>query len=266
MIVMKILGAIHVFLHQITTMDPLRITAVSYLNTFPFVYGILESGLLKNYRLNLAVPSLCSEQLRLGEADIALVPAGALPDLGDVFPVSSFCIGAIKEVKTVLLFSHHPIDKIETICLDFDSRTSVELVKILAKHFWKINPVYKKLKPGEAALSRLGDAVVAIGDKTFAMRSQYPYIYDLAEEWIKFTGLPFVFALWVSLKQLPEQITRPFAEALAFGVNHIPESIEYFKEKLPPCEDCLEYLEQNISFTLDESKKKGLALFQNYLK
>jgi chorismate dehydratase len=255
----------HVFLHETYLMNPLRITAVSYLNTFPFVYGIRESGKLTGYRLDLAVPSLCAENLRLGEADLALVPAGALPGLGSVYTVSDFCIGAIAEVRTVLLLSHQPLHEIQTICLDFDSRTSVELVRVLAEHHWKIKPAYVKLRPGEAGQLKSGQAVVAIGDKTFAMRNHYPYIYDLAGEWIKFTGLPFVFALWVSKKQLPREITEPFSEALAYGVGHKTECLEYFRDKLPACEDCLGYLENNISFTLDQDKKKGLELFLKYL-
>ncbi len=246
-------------------MNPLRITAVSYLNTFPFVYGIKESGKLKNYRLDLAVPSLCAESLKHGEADVALVPAGALPGLGKVYPVSDFCIGAVAEVRTVLLLSHQPLGQIETISLDFDSRTSVELVRVLAKHHWKIEPEYVKLKPGEVSQLKSSQAVVAIGDKTFAMRSQYPYVYDLAGEWIKFTGLPFVFALWVSKKQLPAEITQSFSEALAFGVGNKATCLEYFRDKLPACEDCLDYLENNISFTFDQEKKSGLELFLKFL-
>lgn len=247
-------------------MNLLRITAVSYLNTFPFVYGIRESGFLGNYRLNLEVPSLCAEKLRLGEADIALVPAGALPGLEPVFNVSGFCIGAVAEVRTVLLLSHQPLEQIHTISLDFDSRTSVELVKVLAKHYWKIKPGYLKLRPGEAQQLQSGEAVVAIGDKTFALRNQYPYIYDLAAEWIKFTGLPFVFALWVSRSKLAAEMTQPLSDSLAYGVNHIPECLRYFQDKLPAGEDCQSYLEKNISFTFDDEKKKGLELFLSFLK
>ena len=247
-------------------MNPLKIVAVSYLNTYPFVYGIKESGLLQDYRLELAIPTLCADRISSGGADIALVPAGALPVIGKVFPLSGYCIGAVNTVKTVLLLSHQPLAEISTICLDFDSRTSVQLVKVLAKQYWKIKPDYKKLEPGEAANMTSGEAVVAIGDKTFAIRDQYPYQYDLAEEWIKFTGLPFVFALWVSRLQFPEVLTRPFTDALAYGVSHITECLEYFSGKLPAGEDALDYLTNNISFILDEKKQRGLNLFLKYMQ
>lgn len=247
-------------------MDILRITAVSYLNTFPFVYGIRESGLLHDYRLDLAVPSVCSERLLRGEADIALVPAGALPGLGEVSHVSDYCIGAVKAVKTVLLLSHKPLPDIRRIGLDFDSRTSVELVKILATHYWKISPEYVGLKPGEILLEDGLEAVVAIGDKTFSMRDRYEFSYDLASEWINFTGTPFVFALWAARTHLPPEVVRNFSDALSFGVKHIPDCLDYFRDKLPACTDCRDYLENNISFHLDSEKRRGLNLFLEYLK
>jgi len=247
-------------------MKPLQISAVSYLNTFPFVYGLLESGMLKNFRLDLDIPSVCAEKMKLGKADIALVPAGALHELGDHDLVSGFCIGAVRKVKTVLLLSHQPLEKIKTIFLDFDSRTSVELVKVLAKRYWDILPVYEHLKPGGVFTLNPSEALVAIGDKTFALSKTYPYVYDLAEEWIRFTGLPFVFAIWTGIREIPREIIENFANALAWGVERKAGSLEFFKDKLPDSEDCLAYLEDNISYPLDEKKKQGLALFLKYLE
>lgn len=247
-------------------MGILRITAVSYLNTFPFVYGIRESGYLKDYRLDLAVPSVCSERLRRGKADIALVPAGALPDLGEVSHVSDYCIGAVKEVKTVLLLSQQPLERISRVGLDFDSRTSVELVKILAKRHWNIAPDYFGLTPGELQQDVIPEAVVAIGDKTFGLRDRYAYCYDLASEWIAFTGKPFVFAVWVSKGTLQPEALLDFSAALGFGVDHISDCLAYFHDRLPACTDCKGYLENNISFHLDAEKREGLDLFLRHLR
>jgi chorismate dehydratase len=110
------------------------------------------------------------------------------------------------------------------------------------------------------------EAIVAIGDKTFELVKKYPYCYDLAGEWIKFTSLPFVFAAWVSNKSIPEDLRRALNNALEFGVNHIKETLEYFRDRLPADEDCQSYLEKNISFFLDDEKKKGLNLFLDYLR
>lgn len=246
-------------------MNSLKISAVSYLNTFPFVYGILKSGYLENFRLDLDVPSVCAEKLKNGEVHVALVPVGAIPDFDDPVIVSEYCIGAVGKVKTVLLLSQKPLEQIKNIYLDFDSRTSVKLVRVLAKHYWKITPHWNNLNPGQSDRPDKLESLVAIGDKTFELVKQYKYIYDLSEEWGKFTGMPFVFAVWLSKKQLPAKFKDQLNEALSYGLKHKVESLDYFKEKLPSCIDCLSYLENNISYHFDEEKKKGLQLFLQYI-
>ncbi|HNY02284.1 MAG TPA: menaquinone biosynthesis protein [Bacteroidales bacterium] len=246
-------------------MDSLRISAVSYLNTFPFVYGLRESGILDDFHLRLEVPSKCAESLKSGEADIALIPAGALPGIGEYHFAADFCIGAVGSVKTVLLLSSVPMDQIRKIFLDLDSRTSVELVRVLAGHHWKINPGWEHLRQ-EIGISGNMEAVVAIGDKTFRLRQQYPFVWDLADHWITFTGLPMVFAVWVSRKPLPAEVRDRLNKALAWGIAHRKESVEYFLDRLPcPAPECLSYLEHNISYELDEKKREGLKLFLEYL-
>ena len=247
-------------------MELLKISAVSYLNTFPFVYGIQQSGILKDYRLDLDIPSICAEKLKNGMVDIALIPVGALNDLNSYEFITDFCIGAVNTVKTVLLLSHKRLSEIREIGLDYDSRTSVQLVKILAKHHWKIDPVWKNLMPGQASLEQGMEAIVAIGDKTFDLVKKYSYCYDLAEEWIRFTSLPFVFAAWVTTKKLSGQVQNDLNRALEYGVVHIKETLEFFKDRLPAGEDCQSYLENNISYSFDDDKKKGLDLFLNYLQ
>jgi chorismate dehydratase len=246
-------------------MESLKISAVSYLNTYPFVYGIRKSGLISDYRLDLDVPSLCAEKLKNGLVDVALIPVGALSDLPSHHFITGYCIGAVSTVKTVLLLSHKPLHEIREIGLDYDSRTSVRLVKVLAKHHWKINPAWKQLLPGQAAQDNDLDALVAIGDKTFGLVKKFPYCYDLAGEWIRMTSLPFVFAAWVATKELSESFESDLNDALKFGVTHIPETLEYFSDRLPDGEDCKSYLENNISFSFDQPKKDGLRLFLSLL-
>lgn len=247
-------------------MDLLKISAVSYLNTFPFVYGLRESGLLQNFSLQLDVPSVCAERIKDGSADLALVPVAALQEIMNYHIISDYCIGAVGEVKTVILVSKVPLDKVSKIHLDFDSRTSVELARVLARHYWKIDPQWINLEPGQSEAKHDFESMVAIGDKTFQLRSQYPYVYDLAEAWIRFTGLPFVFAVWVSRVKLQEEILHLFKQSLSFGVEHKDECLEYFSDKLPASVDCLEYLEKNISYHFDSGKRHGLELFLSYLR
>lgn len=253
------------FAFSTVLMGMLRISAVSYLNTYPFVYGLKESGILKDFSLSLDVPSLCAEKLATGRADVALVPAGALPAIGTYHILAPYCIGAVGEVKTVLLLSQVPLGRIREVHLDFDSRTSVELVRVLAKHHWNIIPRWTRLQAGDAEGMKGFESLVAIGDKTFEIRDQYRYSWDLAKEWHDMTGLPFVFALWVSTREIPAEMAGELSNALGFGVSHRRESLEYFRDRLPAGIDCLEYLEKNISFELDDNKLKGLNLFLDYL-
>ena len=246
-------------------MDSLKISAVSYLNTFPFVFGIRQSGILENVRLDLDVPSVCAEKFKSGQVDLALVPVGALPDIGKYHIIGDYCIGAISSVKTVLLLSRKPLDDIQRIHLDPDSRTSVELAQLLARNYWKIRPEWIHLAPGQADRPEQYESLVAIGDKTFELAKKYEFIYDLADEWIKFSFLPFVFAIWVSKEKPERRLARKFNRVLAYGVNHKTESVEYFKDKLPAGVDAIKYLNENISFEFDKQKKRGLDLFLTFL-
>ena len=246
-------------------MDSIKISAVSYLNTFPFVYGILNSGHLQNFLLELDVPSVCAEKLKRGDVDLALVPVGAIPGLTNPHIITDYCIGAVNSVKSVILLSQQPLETIRTIYLDFDSSTSVQLVKILAHRFWNIHPEWKDLLAGQAESGNVNEALVAIGDKTFELAKRYKFVYDLAEEWIRFTSLPFVFAAWMSVKPLPGTVVESLNNALAWGIDRKAESVEFFKEKLPGCSDCLSYLENNISFQFDAEKRKGMELFLKYI-
>jgi len=242
-----------------------KISAVSYLNTIPFVYGILSSGILDNYDLSLEIPSLCAENLRNGKVDIALVPAGAIPEMRNAEILPGYCIGAIRKVRTVLLLSRKPLNEIRTIYLDFDSRTSVKLIKVLAQKFWHIDPVWVNMERGQAEHPVSIDSLVAIGDKTFGLVNDFPYVYDLAEEWIRYTGLPFVFAVWMTGKNTPAEEIKKLNAALEFGITHREDAIAHFQSRIPGGIDALEYLTKNISFELDAQKRKGLDLFLSYL-
>ncbi|MBL7138339.1 MAG: menaquinone biosynthesis protein [Bacteroidales bacterium] len=247
-------------------MDLIKISAVSYLNTFPFVFGIKTSGELDDIELQLDIPSVCAEKLRNNEVDLALVPVGAIPELDDPIPVADYCIGAERDVKSVLLLSHVPLHEIREIALDFDSKTSVQLIRVLAGKFWKINPKWRKLGSGEAEKATGYESLMAIGDKTFQLAREYPYVYDLAGEWIQHTSLPFVFAVWLANKPLPEGFLLKFNKALEYGIVRKQEIPEFFPNKIPPGLDAIKYLEENISYNFDERKKEGMALFLDLIR
>lgn len=248
-------------------METLKISAVSYLNTLPFVYGIKYSGELADYDLQLDVPAECARKFIKKQVDFALVPVAALKKMKNYWMIDEYCIGSNGKVRTVALLSKVPLDKINRVYLDFHSLTSVNLVKILAKHHWKISPQWVKLdEMTQYNLLRL-ESLVAIGDKVFLLEDEFEYIYDLAAEWKKFNGLPFVFACWVVQKGVKEEKIKRFIRALEWGVSRKQLAIEYlFDTKKFPCVDIKEYLEKNIDFIFDAPKRKAFDLFLNYME
>lgn len=242
-------------------MDKIRISAVSYLNTKPFVYGIQHSGLMGQIDLSLDMPSLCATKLSDGRADIGLVPVAAIADVKDARIISDFCIASSGKVRTVVLVGNVPLTAIEKVVLDDQSRTSVQLVRVLAKYFWKISPIWEKGQPGfiDREMGQATAAVV-IGDRAFEAAKRYKYCYDLGEAWKDHTGFDFVFACWVANKPLPIEFISEFNRALADGVLHIREVIDEY-EKIYPDYGLNEYFYENLSLVLDEPKRKGLELF-----
>lgn len=245
-------------------MNPIRITAISYYNTLPFIYGLTHSGLLSGYELNLEVPSVSARKIISNEAEIGLIPVGALPGISKYHVVSNLCIGADKDVKSVLLLSNVSLTDIKTIYLDTDSLTSVNMVRILAQKYWKIKPQWKSISELKGKLDR-EEGMVLIGDKTFGLSGQFPFCYDLAGEWIKYTGLPFVFAVWISRKPLPEDFEKSFQSALAWGVEHREESYVMAVNPHISNQELISYLKNDISYNLDEQKKIGMELFLKFL-
>jgi chorismate dehydratase len=109
------------------------------------------------------------------------------------------------------------------------------------------------------------EGMVLIGDKTFGLCRQYPFCYDLAGEWIKFTGLPFVFAVWISHNPLPEVFEKSFQAALEWGVDHREDSIIMAVNPHITDQELISYLKNDISYQLDDSKIKGMEMFLKYL-
>ncbi len=244
--------------------DKFKVTAVSYLNTKPLLYGLFKSRVSEKIELQLDIPSVCAQKLESGEADLGLVPVAVIPELSSPQLVSDFCIGTVGAVKTVCIYAEQPLEQLEAIYLDYHSRTSVQLVKILLEQYWKLHPQLIPATPGFENQIKGKTGALVIGDRTIGLDLQYPYVYDLGAAWMALTGLPFVFAAWVSNKPLPEDFVAEFNEALQLGINAIPELI-YLIPRPHPQFDLQEYYTQNISYQLDDDKRKALQLFLSLL-
>ena len=241
----------------------IKISIVSYSNTLPFLYGLQQSDIMNNIDLQLDIPSKCAEKLLTNQVDIGLVPVAILPELSEYHILTDFCIGANKKVNSVLLVSDVPLNEIETILLDYQSKSSINLVQVLAKEYWKISPKFKHATIGFEETIAGKTAGVIIGDRTFNLSKTYTYCYDLAEEWFKFTNHQFAFG--VSNKKIPTDFITKLNNALNFGVNHINESLKLSTNQNISAEQLKEYLTNDINYRLDSTKRKSIELFLGYL-
>lgn len=246
-------------------MSKIKISVVSYLNSKPFLYGLNHSGMINEIDLQLDIPSVCAQKLIDGKVDIGLIPVAVLPQLKEKYIISDYCIGAEGKVASVILYSKVPLPEIKNILLDYQSKTSVLLVKVLAGNFWKIAPQWIPAKADYENDIEENTAAVIIGDRTFGLENKYPYSYDLAQEWQKFTQLPFVFACWVANKKLPDQFISEFNQALKYGIDNRAKLIAELAEQNAYSTDIAAYLNINIKYDYNSSKEKALKLFLDYI-
>jgi chorismate dehydratase len=243
--------------------EKIRVGVINYLNTRPLLFGLQLPPINEKIELIEDVPARLAEMLINGQIDVGLVPVAITKRLPRYYINGSYCIGAIGEVASVCVFSQVPLDRIERIYLDYQSRSSVALCRWLIAHHWKINPEILDAE-NESYLDQISGttAGLVIGDRALQQRPKFKYIYDLAGEWKAATGLPFVFAAWVSTRPLPEDFIREFDQANAYGLDHLDEVIARIPEGIY---DLRKYYSQDLSYQLDEAKREGLAKFLKIL-
>ncbi len=241
------------------------ISAVSYLNTKPFLYGLEHTDLLQNINLVQHFPAMCAEKLISGEVDIGLVPVAVIPLLTNPQIVAPYCIGADGKVDTVCLFSEVPLEEIETIYLDYQSRTSVQLVQILCREYWKKEVLFANAFPGYESEIGGKTAGVVIGDRAIHLHKRFSYVYDLAEHWKLHTGLPFVFAAWVSCRTLPSGFLAEFAASLQYGLDHRAALFSQFAQLDSDYFSVEKYFMETIHYSLTPQLQQGLELFMRKL-
>lgn len=231
---------------------------MSYLNTKPLLYGIERSPLLEKMELITDYPASIASMLLKDEIDIGLVPVAIIPEMKEYYINTRYVIGCNGPVASVCLFSEVPIEKLQTVVMDYQSKTSVALARVLLKEYWKISPVYKEAGTGFLEEINGVTGAVVIGDRALKQRSISAHAYDLGEAWKKMTGLPFVFAAWISNKKLNPDWVRAFDEANGIGVRHIDRVLEGLTSDLF---NLKKYFTRYLSYELDEEKEKGLQAF-----
>lgn len=239
----------------------LRISCVSYLNAIPFVRGLKEVFAEEELALSLDVPGECAMKLQNGLVDVGLVPVAVIPQLPRHRIISDYCISSRGAVKTVLLLSRHALPDIREIYLDTQSRTSVELLRILCGDYWVIQPVFQPLDDMREEVYLAKDSVLLIGDKTFKAAQYYPYVYDLSYAWEQFCGKPFVFACWVGNQEVSPDLEKRFNAAFQCGLSKRPELFLQGYHDILTYAGVQEYLHQYIQYDFGDAQKDALQHF-----
>lgn len=226
---------------------------------YAFKHGLQIEGMeiLEEY------PAKIASLLLNDEIDVGLVPVAIIPKLKEHYIITNYCIGADREVASVCLFSEVPLEKIEKVILDYQSKTSVALARILIEKYWKLPVVFEEAGVNFRDEIKGTTAAVVIGDRAFEQRKVSAYKYDLAAAWIAFTGLPFVFAAWIANKRLPQNFINLFNEANKIGLQNIDAVAA---ENVSPYYDLKKYYTENISYELTDQKREGLNKFLSLLK
>lgn len=238
-----------------------RISLVSYLNTKPFLYGLQHAEEARQFALELDIPSVGGKKILENTVDIGLVPVAVLAQLNDARIISDYCIGADGDVKSVCLFSRVPIEEVESVYLDYHSMTSVQLVQILFREYWKRSPAYLPAFTGYIENIQGRTAGLIIGDRALVMFDKFPYVYDLSAAWKSLTGLPFVFAAWITRKEIPATVIAGLNTALEYGIQHISTVVQMYAGQQFDKETVHTYFTHNIDYHLDAVKRKSLELF-----
>jgi chorismate dehydratase len=242
----------------------IRVGIVNYLNTKPLLYGLELPPIRDQIELIGAYPARLSQMLKEDEIDVGLIPVASIPELDSCTIIGNYCIATEGEIASVCLFSEVPMDQIKKVYLDYQSRSSAGLLKWLMKEYWGISPQLIEASD-ESYLQEIQGttAGLVIGDRALQQRKISTFIYDLGSEWRAITGLPFVFAAWVSNKDLPSSFIEAFDKANAMGLTYIDEIVKKADFQLY---DLKKYYTLHLSYYLDERKRKGMELFLSYIR
>lgn len=227
--------------------------------------------LRQDFEISYTIPSRCAEQLKEGSADIGIIPVAAYTTIPDLVIVPDVAIAAKNKVRSILLVSKVPLDKIRSVATDDSSRTSAALVEIYLRKFVGIDPGFSRQKPALKEMLQWHDAALLIGDPALQAHPTGYFVYDMAEEWRRWTGRSFVFAFWAIRKAALQgcgaelNIAQVFQQSRDNGLKHIPEIAAAWAPKLDLSTKVIsEYLTENVDYTLDAENLEGLQLYYRY--
>ena len=245
-------------------MDKFRLAASSYLNSAPLIWSFLHGPHRGSVEFVEAVPSRCAQLLAESTVEGALIPVIEYQRIARGSLVPNVCVGSRKEVLSVVLVSRDKqLDNINSVALDESSRTSATLVKIVFREFLDREPAWTTRAPNIEEMLDKYDAALIIGDPGMGFRRRGLNVWDMAGLWKQYTGLGFVFAMWMVRDEAIQRARMvDFSGARDKGVAHLDDIVASYQDKIPmPVEELRNYLTENIVFNVDESMEKGLRLY-----
>jgi chorismate dehydratase len=268
-------------------MRKLRISAISYLNTAPLMWdfehtapgaitGNTQSStaaLDRHFDISYTLPSACARALADETADIGIIPAAAYAEVRGLLVLPDVAIASRRAVRSILLVSRKPIERVRTVALDTSSMTSVALAKVLLENWLGGARIYTPMAPDLEEMLVECDAGLLIGDPALRVDRSCVHTLDLAEEWIRLTGKPFVFAFW-AVREAALQEADPsldfagiFRDSRDHGLqpNSVNRIAKEWASRLGMTEmEVRAYLTENIHYQLDPECLEGLRLFYRY--
>jgi len=254
-------------------MRRLRISAISYLNTAPLMWDFEHGDAGREFEISYTLPSNCARALAEGTADIGIIPAAAYAQIPGLLVLPEVAIASRRAVRSILLVSKVPIERVRSVALDTSSMTSVALAKILFERWLGGGRNFTPMAPNIDQMLAEHDAGLVIGDPALKIdRSRYQTL-DLAEEWIRHTGKPFVFAFWAvreaALREADPSLdlATVFRDSRDHGLvaSNLTQIVQEWARRLDLGEaDVRSYLTENIHYKLDAGCLEGLQLFYRY--
>jgi chorismate dehydratase len=248
---------------------PIRIGAVTYLNARPLVFSLAKLApqvpkLAPPLEVVVDLPSRLADALGAGRLDVAMIPSIEYARGDDYTIISDACIACDGPVRSVKLYSRVPVERIRTLALDEGSRTSAAMVRILLKERFDVWPETRPLPIGAAPDDVPADAVLLIGDRgMLPANGAFEFEWDLGEQWSQWTGLPFVFAMWIARPGIDlSGVGAVLSAARDDGIRRLDEIA---REAAPtigiPESECLAYLRDNLEFHLGPRQRQGVERY-----
>jgi chorismate dehydratase len=252
-------------------MRRLRISAISYLNTAPLMWDFEHGDAGLDFDISYTLPSSCARSLAEGTADIGIIPAAAYAEIPGLLILPEVAIASRRAVRSILLVSKVPLENVRTVALDTSSLTSVALTKVLFAKWLGGGRTFTSMPPEIDKMLAEHDAGLLIGDPALKIDRTRYHALDLAEEWIRHTGKPFVFAFWAIRKEALTESALDLPAVFQNSRDHglEPSSLNQIAGEWAPRLDIGEadvksYLTQNIHYKLDAGCLEGLQLFYQY--